>query len=213
MQQRWIVIEAQRMASMMVIRFRPGGAYAFVRHDATAFTNAVHPLEAVLNGRAGSLRDRILAAPTIAARFAAAEGWLLEQCRGELPLSGTVAHLAALLERPGLRVRDAVDTTGLGERQVRNLFDRWIGISPKAYARIARFQRVLLATGAVPVEDPAFAAPSLAPPDWAALAAETGYVDQSHLHHDFVAFAGMTPAAYASAYRGLSNYLPIKLPR
>ena len=96
-----------------------------------------------------ALRDRILAAPTIAARFAAAEGWLLEQCRGELPLSGTVAHLAALLERPGLRVRDAVDTTGLGERQVRNLFNRWIGISPKAYARIARFQRVLLATGAV----------------------------------------------------------------
>jgi hypothetical protein len=36
LQQRWIVIEAQPMASMMVIRFRPGGAYAFTRHDAMA---------------------------------------------------------------------------------------------------------------------------------------------------------------------------------
>lgn len=213
MQQRWIVIEAQKMASMMVIRFRPGGAYAFVRHDATVFTNTVHPLEAVLNRRAGSLRDRILASPTIVSKFAAAEAWLLEQCGGELALSPPVAHLSRLLDRPGMRVRDAVDTTGLSERQVRNLFDRWIGVSPKSYARIARFQRVLLATGAVPVEDPAFTAPALAPPDWASLAVEAGYADQSHLHHDFVAFAGITPAGYAAAYRGLSNYLPITLAR
>ena len=39
MQQRWIVIEAQHAASMLVIRFRPGGANAFTRHDAGAFTN------------------------------------------------------------------------------------------------------------------------------------------------------------------------------
>ncbi len=213
MQQRWIVIEAQKMASMMVIRFRPGGAYAFTRHDATVFTNAVHPLEAVLNGRAGSLRDRILAARDVASKFAAAEAWLIEQCAGELTLNEPATHLASLLGRPGMRVRDAVDTTGLSERQVRNLFDRWIGLSPKSWARIARFQRVLSATGAVPVEDPSFNAPALPPPDWASLAVETGYVDQSHLHHDFVAFAGMTPGAYASAYRGLSNYLPITLAR
>jgi AraC-like DNA-binding protein len=62
-------------------------------------------------------------------------------------------------------------------------------------------------------EDPALEGSPLAPPDWASLAAATGFSDQSHLHHDFVAFAGATPSAYASAYRGLSNYLPITLPR
>ena len=213
MQQRWIVIEAQRAASMMVIRFRPGGAFAFVRHDATAFTNSVHALDSVINGRAGSLRDRILEAPTIATKFAAVERWLLEQCHGELALNPAAVHLAAQLDRPGRRVADAAETTGLSDRQLRNVFDRWIGVSPKSYARIARFRRVLAASGAVELADPEMNAEALPPPDWAQLAAITGYSDQSHLSHDFVAFAGMTPGAYAAAYRGLSNYLPITLPR
>ena len=213
MQQRWIVIEAQRAASMMVIRFRPGGAFAFVRQDATAFTNSVHALDSVINGRAGSLRDRILEAPTIALKFAAVERWLIEQCRGELALNPAAVHLAAQLDRPGRRVADAAETTGLSDRQLRNVFDRWIGVSPKSYARIARFRRVLAASGAVELADPEMNAEALPPPDWAQLAAITGYSDQSHLSHDFVAFAGMTPGAYAAAYRGLSNYLPITLPR
>jgi AraC-like DNA-binding protein len=33
----------------------------------------------------------------------------------------------------------------------------------------------------------------------AAVAADSGYADQSHLHHDIVAFAGVTPAAIAAA--------------
>lgn len=213
MQQRWIVIEAQRAASMMVIRFRPGGAFAFVRHDASAFTNSVHALESVINGRAGLLRDRILEAPTIPAKFAATERWLLEQCGDDLELNQTVAHMTSLLAQPGQRVADAADATGLSDRQVRNIFERWIGISPKAFARIERFRRVLAASGAVELADPLNNGEGLPPPDWAALAAATGYSDQSHLHHDFVAFAGMTPGAYASAYRGLSNYLPITLNR
>jgi methylphosphotriester-DNA--protein-cysteine methyltransferase len=213
MQQRWIVIEAQRASSMMVIRFHPGGAFAFMRHESTVFTNSVHALESVINGRAGSLRDRILEAGSIDAKFAATEAWLLEQCHGELALNPAAVHLAARLGQPGQRVADLVETTGLSDRQVRYVFDRWIGVSPKSYARIARFRRVLTASGAVELADPGLTSGPLPQPDWAALAAATGYSDQSHLHHDFVAFAGMTPGAYASAYRGLSNYLPITLPR
>jgi AraC-like DNA-binding protein len=212
MQQRWIVIEAQPQASMLVIRFRPGGALAFTGHDASSFTNTVHPLDAVLKGRAASLRDRILEAPTIEGKFAATEAWLIEQSRGELPLN-RAASLADRLGMPGQRVRDLADDVGLGERQLRNVFDRWIGLSPKSYARISRFQRVLMGLAGTALEDPALEGQPLPPPDWAGLAVATGYSDQSHLHHDFIAFAGTTPAAYASAYRGLSNYLPITLAR
>ena len=84
-------------------------------------------------------------------------------------------------------------------------------MSPKSYARIARFQRVLGALAAGGTGDPGLASAPLAPPDWAGLAQITGYSDQSHLSHDFRAFAGTTPGAYAAAYRGLSNYLPISL--
>ena len=61
---------------MLVIRFRPGGAYAFVGHDMAALTDAVYPLDEIVNGAASSLRDCVLAAPTPAEKFAAAEAWL-----------------------------------------------------------------------------------------------------------------------------------------
>src|SRR5262245_38356196 len=185
MQQRWIVIEAQQQSSMMVIRFRPGGALAFVRHDAQALTSAVYPLEDVLNARAStSLRDRVLAARTVPEKFVAAEAWLLEQAGTELELNAAAAHLAACLGRPGLRVRDAVAETGFTERHVLGLFRRWVGVSPKQYARINRFQHLLQSLAASGSVDPGFTAPALPTPDWARVAAETGYSDQSHLTHE-----------------------------
>jgi AraC-like DNA-binding protein len=214
MQRRWIVIEAQPQSSMLVIRFRPGGAYPFVGHDMDALSDRVFPLEEVIRGASSSLRDRILAAPTPAEKFAAAEAWLLERSGPAPSMNPTAAYLAARLGRPiGMRVRDAVEETGFTDRHVRNLFQRWIGVSPKQYARISRFQHLLGTLARDGVEDPELEAPPLPSPDWAVVAAEAGYADQSHLTHEFQSFAGTTPANYVAAYGGLTNYLPITLPR
>jgi AraC-like DNA-binding protein len=212
-QQRWIVIEAQRGASMMVIQFRAGGARALTGHDASVLANAVHPLSDVMNGTATSLRDRILEADGIAARFAAAESWLLERVGEARAVHPAVQTLATALGRPGKRVRDLADDVGLSDRQLRSIFVEAVGVSPKSFARIARFQTLLRALARTGRDDPALEGEALPPPDWSMLAAETGYSDQSHLSHEFMAFAGMTPGAYAAAYSGQSNYLPIMVPR
>jgi AraC-like DNA-binding protein len=212
-QRRWIVIEAQPRASLLVVRFRPGGAHALMGHDAQTLTDAVFPLEDVLGQLAASLRDRVLEAPTAASRLDAAIAWLTERI-GRTEPHPAVRHLVHLLDRPlGLRVRDLADETGFTERHLRNLFRRFVGISPKRYARIRRFQAVLsrIASGA-PLDLELKGAPPPVP-DWAELAAAFGYADQSHLTHEFWAFTGMTPGAYVAAYRGLENYLPITLTR
>ena len=61
-----------------------------------------------------------------------------------------------------------------------------MGTSPKLLSRMVRFQNVLghLVSGA-----------NL---DWAALAAELGYADQSHLIRDFSDFAQLSPGALHS---------------
>ena len=59
-----------------------------------------------------------------------------------------------------------------------------IGLTPKLYCRIGRFQRVIASVGAA------------AEVDWAEIAASTGYFDQSHFIHDFREFAGLTPTEY-----------------
>lgn len=205
-----IVIEAQHLASMAVIRFRPGGAYPFLRHAASALTDDVVALDAVFGRAAVSLRDRLLEAPDMAARVDAVEDWLLGLTGGMPEADPLVLHLARRLRRPaGMKISRLAEETGYSERQMLNLFKRWVGVSPKQYARISRFQQVLdtlCRHGAADVELTAEALPS---PDWADLAAATGYADQAHFSHEFSAFAGMTPSAYVAAYRGLSNYLPI----
>lgn len=211
-QQRWIVIEAQQGAAMLVIQFRPGAAQAIVRHNASALASSVHPLADVMGGTAVSLRDRILAAPTIAQKFAAAESWLLAHIETAPPLHPAARHLAERLMQPGQRVRDLAEQTGLSDRQVRSIFSSAIGVGPKQFARIHRFKSLLGALARTGTDNLALEGEALPAPDWARLASAFGYSDQSHMSHDFMAFAGMTPGAYAAAYRGLANYLPITLP-
>ena len=108
-----------------------------------------------------------------------------------------------------MRIADLVEETGFTGRHVLALFRRWIGVTPKQYARLARFQYLLQAlVRNAPVDNNLEGRP-LPRPAWAALAADLCFSDQSHLSHEFTAFAGMTPGDYAAAYRGLPHYLPI----
>jgi len=69
------------------------------------------------------------------------------------------------------------------------MFREEVGLTPKLYCRIRRFQQVLaLIRCGKPVE-------------WADIALSCGYFDQAHFVHDFRAFSGITPSAYAS-HRG-----------
>ncbi len=207
MQRRPLIIEVQPGASLFVIRFRPGGAWPFLHHDAASLTDVVHDLEAVLG--ASSLRDRILSGATPADRFALAEAWLIERAGGNLAVHPAIRHLASRLGRG--RVRDLIETTGYTDRHILSLFRRHVGIAPKQFARIQRFRGLLRSLSGGEV-NPWLTGRPLPPQDWARLAAEHGYSDQSHLVHEFRAMAGLTPGAYVTAYRGLENYLPITAP-
>jgi AraC-like DNA-binding protein len=76
----------------------------------------------------------------------------------------------------------AVDL-GLSVRHLRRIFRDAFGLSPKAYAKLARFHRALDAA-----RDDNCAS-------WASIAAASGYYDQAHLIDEFRAIAGVTPRA------------------
>jgi AraC-like DNA-binding protein len=74
------------------------------------------------------------------------------------------------------------------ERRLQRLFSEYVGVSPKWVMRRAR------------LHEAALRADSGEEIDWAALAADLGYSDQSHLTRDFTATLGIPPARYASQY-------------
>lgn len=213
MRRQWILIEAAQGASMMVIRFRPGGAHPFFGTDLDALTDTVEHLDALIGSAVAPLRERLLATPSVVAKLAVVHEWLLGRAGDRLVMHPLVEHLAGRLHAPGLqRIGELSKETGYSQRYLDGLFRRWVGLPPKSYARIRRFQRVLahLVRG---TPEPALGETSSrvakrpTDPQWARLAAEHGYADQSHLVRDFQEFAGLSPTAYLAAFRGLESYL------
>ena len=214
MRRDWILIEAAPGSSMVIIRFKPGGAYPFLGFAVEGITDVVQELDAVVADAAGSLRDRILEAPTVAIKMAAVESWLLERAGSRLETSPVIEYMVQRLFAPaGVRITDVVDEIGYSQRHVLGLFRRWVGLPPKQYGRIRRFQQVLgsVVGGMGPIDPEAgnaLRARVDSEPDWADVALAHGYYDQSHLVRDFREFAGLTPRGYIRAFRGLENYLP-----
>jgi AraC-like DNA-binding protein len=92
-----------------------------------------------------------------------------------------------LLRRPGTGLRDAGRVLGIGERQLRRRFDRGVGYGWRTFARIQRFQRLLLARERLPDAS------------LVALAFEAGYADQAHMARDVRDLSGRTPADLLAA--------------
>lgn len=212
MRSRPIIIEAQQQASLLIIRFRPGGAMPFLRFASEGIADLVSSLEDVLGRPAELLRERVLEAPTPEIRMQAVEDWLFERAGGSPRPDPLIGYLTRQLDTGAVtRVADLAEEAGISERHLLNLFRARVGLAPKRYARVRRFQRVLreMVLECSAAEDLALEGQPLSEPDWAALAAQFGYADQSHLVRDFHEFAATTPSRYVAAWRGLDNYLPI----
>lgn len=81
--------------------------------------------------------------------------------------------------RAGASVHAVANETGLSGRQLARRFNSAVGIGPKAYQRIERFQRFLGSEDVVA--------------SLAERAHRAGYADQSHLTREAQQFAGTTP--------------------
>src|SRR5215469_2609283 len=90
-----------------------------------------------------------------------------------------------LASRGRARVEKLAAGAGWSRKRLWSRFRSQIGLTPKRAAQLVRFDHAVhrLAAGH----------------SAALVAADTGYADQSHLHRDVMAFAGMTPTAVASA--------------
>jgi AraC-like DNA-binding protein len=138
-------------------------------------------------GRDGRLLlDRLAGTPGTGARLRLVEAFLRTRALRRDTVPPVVAGAAALLHRHRgrLGVAELAERLGYGRQYVHRQVSRHLGLPPRTLARLLRFQAVALAVRAGQVVQHG----------WAGLAAAGGYADQSHLHRDFRALAGLTPA-------------------
>lgn len=101
--------------------------------------------------------------------------------------AGLIEQAIAVIERAqgGLRVDALAQNLGVSRQHLALQFRHQVGLSPKLFARICRFRAVHGALRQLPAQA-----------DWAQLALQYGYFDQSHLIHDFHDFAHSAPEAW-----------------
>jgi AraC-like DNA-binding protein len=136
-----------------------------------------------LHARLGDARDTPAAAAIL-------ESAIAERFRGaDHHEGGMQLALAAADRLASASVTAVAEGLGVSERHLRRVFREFVGVGPKAFAKLARFQRALRAAR----EDPHAG--------WAAIAATAGYYDQAHLIGDFRAIADVTPRALLEELR------------
>lgn len=164
------------------IRFYAWAAVLFAAQDMRNVKNGAFAAEAFFPGLHRALAPRLPECGT-QARIRLAEQWLLARLdpRRQDPLVREA--LALLLQNRGsLRVDALARETHVSARQLERLFRSQVGVSPKRFAALARYQYLWadIACGRdVPVQE---------------AVARYGYADQAHLLHEFRRFHGMTPA-------------------
>ena len=106
-----------------------------------------------------------------------------EMLLDETKRSVLAEYLSVLLctETPALSMEKMGRETGYSERYTQRLFRKEIGITPKLYSRIIRFQNAIKAI--YEDEDNTLAK----------VAYQLGYYDQAHLIHEFQFFAQLSP--------------------
>ncbi|GGQ25930.1 AraC-like DNA-binding protein [Actinomadura coerulea] len=183
------VIDTADQRAIAWVAFKPGGAFPFFP--------PVGGLVVLkdLWGRGGAVvRERLLEAGGPAEILDALESVLLEA--GDLDRDLALEAAISALDR-GVPVGEVTDRLGFTRKRLIGLFHDRVGLTPKRFARVRRFQRTLRR---IPYDRPV---------DWAELAVTCGYADQSHLIRDFRDFAGLRPTEYRPRSPDQPNHVPL----
>ena len=184
-------------SSVVGVVFRPGGIFRILSAPTEEFSNSRVPLELLNGGEV--LRERLVAAPTPAAKFVLLERFLLRQLQQSRPLHRAVRYAVSAFEQDSfLSVTEVLHKIGLSERRFSRVFTEQVGLRPKVFQRVRRFQNTMASL------------PSRGGVDWAGTASANGYYDQAHLINDFRAFSSVTPAEFFARDVVQRNHLPLR---
>jgi AraC-like DNA-binding protein len=196
-QSRYQIIGTSEQEYVAGVAFRPGGTAAFLRTPARETRDADTPLEALWGRqRTADLREQLLERDDPDDQLDLLESALRQRLQ-PTAVHPAIAFALEAFDRVPLTTNIGTVTASIGMSAKRFIqrFKAQVGVSPKRYCRIRRFQRAV--TWAHRGREV----------DWAQVALDCGYYDQAHFIHEFRAFAGLTPTGYQAARTAFQNHV------
>jgi AraC-like DNA-binding protein len=165
-----------------VIMFQPDGLHRLFTVPMYDLTDRDYEAHSVLGTFISQTRQRLGNSTSFEDRVRLVDELLLRRSHRSSGLDG-VSAAANLIIRSGGRVgiHALAEGSGLGIRQFERRFLREVGMRPKLFARIARFEAALESKARFVTRS------------WTQVAHDFGYYDQMHMVHDFAEFASGTP--------------------
>jgi AraC-like DNA-binding protein len=199
MRSEYITIPSGLDAEMFIIEFKKGMAHSFLGRPLTEITGKVVDGDLILDKAFIELREQLLGSRCAKERFAMAEKTLQSAFAGRLCVNPFIDFaIGKIVTMPSaLTIKSIADKTGFSSKHFIKIFSDHVGVPPKLFLRIIRFQRAIREIeikGTI---------------HWASLAYECGYYDQAHFIADFRGFSGFTPQQYMQRKNGTINYIPV----
>jgi AraC-like DNA-binding protein len=184
---------------MFIINFHKGMAYPFVEMPMDELTDLVVDGQLVMTDEILTIRDKILESKDSTQMFERAESHLLDVFGTRLVPHPYIAYaVGRIVQQPGALTMEALaKKVGYSGKHLVKLFRDHVGLTPKTFLRIIRFQQAI-----ADME-------SHRNMDWSSIAHDSGYYDQAHFINDFRHFSGFTPQEYASLQGNYRNYVAV----
>jgi AraC-like DNA-binding protein len=162
----------------------PAGVQPILGMPARIIGETIAVLDDIIGAKARELEDRVIAGEPFGAMQRLADALImLKASRQESAL--LVRAVESVRQARGVkRIDDIASDSNISPRQLERHFLEHVGMPPKTFSRLIRFDRV--------VRD----IPSRGSRSWTAFALQHGYSDQAHFINVFKEFAGITPAQF-----------------
>jgi AraC-like DNA-binding protein len=180
------IIQRTAQDELLGIHFKPGGAFPFLKFPFADLHNIAIGIDDLWGQRQASQLLHLLdEAKETERRFQILEMWMMKATGRPLSHHPAVNFAIPELERnPNLSMSQVAAKVNLSQRRFIQVFSNEVGLTPKLFSRIQRFNQVIrsavLSNGV----------------DWSEIAMTFGYFDQAHLIHEFQEFSSLTPTEY-----------------
>ncbi|WP_424962025.1 DUF6597 domain-containing transcriptional factor [Ekhidna sp.] len=181
-------------SGMIGIKLHPSAFYTLFQLDISATIDKVHSLDNLLTINLSALREAQNHHSDPAEKIMLAEKWLKERLVEVKPNEKIDNSIATIFEKKGMvDVDELAENVQLSTRQLERTFKKAIGLTPKFYCRIIRFNYI-------------FEVMKNQKDSWIRTALQSGYFDQSHFIKNFKEFTGEEPSNYGFDEKNLANF-------
>lgn len=190
-------VQANGKIGLFSIRFMPQGLHSFLKMSADDLTDHAVPVQEIWGNDGLLLEEKIMEAKSTRQRIQIVEDFLLRHLivrrSGNDEINYCVRTILNSTEL--IAIEKLSSEVNMGRRHLERKFIDAVGLSPKLFARISRFQSVLNLIEKNKTSS------------LTTIAYATGFYDQSHFIKDFKEFTGLNPKHYFKEDLEFAKYL------